>query len=141
MGTHSSTGKPQPSEQAYRLEFAVDGDILRVQVSGEVDAQPVRLAYWHEIVTTAQARHCRKLLVTDRKKGEPATSQELAELTHAFRELHDKFERVAVVEPTAEFMPAVEHAEIFARTLDINLRLFADAATAERWLRFGSGDD
>lgn len=129
------------AEPAYRLVCTVDGDILKARVEGEVDAQPVRLAYWREIVRTARERHCRKLLVIDRKKGRPATPEELAELADAFRDLGDAFERVGVVEPTAEFLPAIEHAEIFARSLGINVRIFADARSAQRWVRFGSADD
>ena len=141
MGQDHSTHEQSPSGPGYRLDVAVDGDIFRVQVSGDVDAQAVRLAYWREIVATAQARHCRKLLVIDRKKGQPATPQELAELAQAFHAQADLFERVAVVEPTAAFLPAVQHGEILARTLDINVRIFADVVSAERWLRFGSADD
>jgi hypothetical protein len=126
---------------AYRLACMVDGDVLKVRVEGELDAQPVRLAYWREIVRTARERHCRKLLVIDRRKGRPATPEELAGLADAFRDLHDAFDRVGVVEPTAEFLPAIEHAEIFARSLGINVRVFADAVSAERWVRFGSADD
>jgi hypothetical protein len=37
---------------AYRLDCTVDGDILKARVEGDVDAQPVRLAYWREIVRT-----------------------------------------------------------------------------------------
>lgn len=129
------------AEPAYRLDCTVDGDILKARVEGDVDAQPVRVAYWREIVRTAHARQCRKLLVIDRKKGRPATPEELAELAHAFRDLADAFERIAVVEPTAEFMSAVEHGEILARSQGINVRIFADAATAERWIHFGSADD
>ncbi len=141
MGTHRSTGRPQLSEPTYRLAFLVDGDILKVQVSGDVDAQPVRLAYLGEIVAIAQARNCRKVLMIDRKKGSPATPEEHGELALAFRDAASMFDRIAVVEPTAEFLPAMQHGEIHALSLDINLRIFADAGNAERWLRFGSADD
>jgi hypothetical protein len=141
MNDRHRTLPPTTAEPAYRLDCTVDGDMLKARVEGEVDAQPVRLAYWREIVDTAHARQCRKLLVIDRKKSRPATPEELAELAHAFRDLAGAFERIAVVEPTAEFMSAVEHGEILARSLDINVRIFADAADAERWVRFGSADD
>lgn len=126
---------------AYRLAWTIEDDILKARVEGDVDAQPVRLAYWGEIMRTGRERGCRRLLVIDRKKGKPATPTELAELAHAFRDQRDVFERIAVVEPTAEFMPAVEHGEIFARSLGINVRIFADVVSAERWVRFGSADD
>lgn len=141
MNDERSKDPPPTTEPAYRLAWTIEDDILKARVEGDVDAQPVRLAYWREIVRTGRERGCRKLLVIDRKKGRPATPAELAELAHAFRDLRGLFERIAVVEPTAEFMPAVEHGEIFARSLGINVRIFADAVSAERWVRFGSADD
>jgi hypothetical protein len=128
-------------EPNYRLAWSVEGDLFLARVEGGVDEQAFRLAYWRDIVATARARDCRKLVITDRKKQRPATPAELAELTAAFRDHHDTFERVAVVEPTAAFLPAIEHAEIQARSLGINVRIFADLAAAERWARFGSADD
>lgn len=126
---------------SYRLGWSVEGDLFLARVEGGVDAQAFRLACWRDIVTTASARDCRKLVVIDRKKGRPATPEELADLIAAFGDHRDTFERVAVVEPTAAFLPAIEHAEILARSLGINVRIFADQAEAERWARFGSADD
>lgn len=126
---------------AYRLSIAVEGDLLRVRVSGEIDAQDVRLAYWREIIDTAHAHQCRRLLVIDRKKTRPASPDELAALALAFREHRDDFERVGVFEPTAAFVPAIEHAEIHGRAQGINVRIFSDLVEAERWVRFGSADD
>lgn len=126
---------------AYRLSIAVEGDLLRAQVDGEIDAQAVRLAYWREIVDTARAHQCRLLLVIDRKKTRPASSDELAALALAFRAHRDDFERIGVFEPTAAFVPAIEHAEIHGRALGINVRIFSDPVEAERWVRFGSADD
>jgi hypothetical protein len=141
MNDERRSSDPSRAEPAYRLTWTVEGDLFRARVEGEVDAQPVRLAYWREIVATARARHCRTVLVVDRKKGRPATPEELGELAFAFREVGDLFERIAVVEPTAEFLPAIEHGEIHARSLGINVRIFADVGEAERWARFGSADD
>ncbi len=136
---------PSPDDRspapAYRLSIAIEGDLLRAQVSGEIDAQEVRLAYWREIVETARAHQCRRLLVIDRKKTRPASPEELAALAQAFRAHRDDFERIGVFEPTAAFVPAVEHAEIHGRALGINVRIFSDPVEAERWVRFGSADD
>lgn len=51
------------------------------------------------------------------------------------------FDRVAVVEPTPAFLPAIEHGEIHGQAAGINVRIFADEVDAERWLYFGSADD
>lgn len=141
MNDERRTSTPAGVEPAYRLSWTVVDDLLTARVEGEVDAQPVRLAYWREILSAARRHDCRKVVVIDRKKGRPATPEELAELTFAFRDLHAAFDRIAVVEPTAEFMSAIEHAEIHAWSLGLNVRIFADATAAERWARFGSADD
>jgi hypothetical protein len=133
-----ATSIPTPE---YRLLLKTEDDILIVQVSGEIDAQHVRIAYWTEIVAIAHAHGCRKLLVTDRKKGRPASPAELAELAQLFTEEGESFERVAVVEPTPTFVPAIENAEIFARAAGINVRIFADTKSATHWLYYGSADD
>ena len=125
----------------YALRLIERGDVLEVQVSGGVDAQQVRIAYWQEIADEGKARGLRKLLVTDRKKGVPATPSELSELAALLQHEARHFDRVAVVEPTPEFVPAVEYAEIYGQGLGINVRIFSDIREAERWLRYGSPDD
>jgi hypothetical protein len=125
----------------YALQLVEHGDVLDVHVSGDVDAQNVRIAYWQDIADSGKERGIRKLLVSDRKKGPPATPAELAELAVLFQHEARHFERVAVIEPTPEFLPAVEYAEIFGQGLGINVRIFSERREAERWLRYGSPDD
>ncbi|MFC5577871.1 STAS/SEC14 domain-containing protein [Lysobacter niabensis] len=125
----------------YNLRLTEHGDYLHFEVSGDVDAQSVRIAYWREIAAQARARGSRKLLVTDRKKGHPASPAELAELAVLFHDEASHFDRVAVIEPTPEFLPAIEHAEIFGQSMGINVRVFSAHREAERWLRYGSPDD
>jgi hypothetical protein len=125
----------------YRLQLAEHGDILHVEVSGDVDAQAVRIAYWREIAAEGKARGLRKILVRDRKKGSPASPAELADLAMLFHDEADNFDRVAVIEPTPEFVPAIEYAEIFGQSMGINVRIFSAQREAERWLRYGSPDD
>jgi hypothetical protein len=125
----------------YRLRLTENGDFLQVEVSGDIDAQAIRIAYWREIAAEGKARGLRKVLVTDRKKGHPASPAELAELAILFQEESGNFDRVAVIEPTPEFLPAVEYAEIFGQSMGINVRIFTAANDAERWLRYGSPDD
>src|SRR5262245_15479428 len=69
----------------YALRLVERGDVLEVQVSGLVDAQHVRIAYWQEIADLGKTRGLRKLLVTDRKKGQPATPSELSQLAALFQ--------------------------------------------------------
>lgn len=132
---------PVHAASGYRLEILRDDDILQVRVQGPMDAQALRIAYWREIVELAKARGHRKLLVIDRKKTAPATPEELAELTRLFAHEARHFDRVAVVEITPAFVPAIEHAEIFARSVGINLRVFADRDTARRWLHYAHTDE
>jgi hypothetical protein len=136
MSTHEPSTHP-----GYDLRLTPRGDHLQVNVSGDIDAQVVRIAYWGQIAREAKARGQRKLLVHDRRKGTPASQLELAELAQLFKHEAQHFDRVAVVEPTPEFLPAGEHAEILAQAAGINMRIFIDAAQAERWLRYGSPDD
>lgn len=141
MDPERSPDAHDAQEPAYRLSFAPADGYLRVQVSGDIDAQAVRIAYWREIVATARARGERKLLVFDRKKGMPASPDELAAMAALFSADAVHFDRVAVIEPTSMFLTAMEHAEIQGRSAGINVRIFGDEASAERWLLFGSADD
>jgi hypothetical protein len=125
----------------YRLSWRSRGDVLQVQVSGDVDAQRVRLAYWREIADAARAQGFRKLLVIDRKKTHPASPDDLLQLTRALLAEREHFDRVAVIEPTDAFLPAIEHAEIIGREQGINVRVFGNLVQAELWLRLGSPDD
>jgi hypothetical protein len=125
----------------YSLQFAERSGFLHVDVSCNVDSQPVRIAYWKALVEEAHARGLRRMLVFDRLKENPATPQQLAEMAMLFRGEASHFERIAVIERRPELLSAVEHGEILTRDLGINLRIFVDPAEAERWLRYGSPDD
>lgn len=125
----------------YTLHLVEQGDFLEIDVGGDDDSQAVRIAYWRDIASEAKARAYRKVLVTDRKKSHPASPAELAELAVLFQEEGGNFDRVAVIEPTPEFMSAVEYGEIFGQSMGINVRVFSARHEAERWLRYGSPDD
>lgn len=125
----------------YSLQFLEQGDFLRVAVNCSVDSQSVRIAYWRDLSSEATARGFRKLLVLDRKKVKPASPKELAEMAMQFQDEAANFDRIAVVEPTPEFLPAVEYGEILTQSVGINLRIFVEIQDAERWLRYGSPDD
>jgi len=126
-----------PDDPGFHLRFARSGDVLKVAVSGDIDAQYVRIGYWRAIAEEARRRGLRRLLVTDRRKGVPATPEELGELALLFRHEAPNFDRVAVIEPVVAFLPTMEHAEIFGRAAGINVRIFGDARTAEVWVRHG----
>src|SRR5688572_27697685 len=93
-------------DKGYSLKVSVHGDVLCVQVVGDIDAQAIRIAYWQEIAAIGKERRFRRLLVIDRKKHSPATPAELAELAEIMRIERGHFDRVAVVEPTLAFVPA-----------------------------------
>lgn len=131
---------PDHPKPEYELSSRIRGDTLYFQVSGDVDSQAVRLAYWQEIVTITRASGLRKLLVVDRKKHKPASQIELVELTKHMQAHRAIVDRVALVEPTPEFVPAVEHAEIEGLERGINIRVFGNLYDAERWLTYGLSD-
>jgi hypothetical protein len=138
MATRMTDEEARREGRGYALAFASDDGVLRVKVSGGEDAQAVRIAYWREIVAEGLKRQMRLLLVTDRKKGTPATPAELADLASLMAGFAPNFDKVAVVEPTAEFFSAVQHGEILGQEVGINVRVFSEVALAEQWLRFGS---
>lgn len=125
----------------YSLTFVERGGFLQVDVSCEVDSQPVRIAYWKALVAEAHARGLRRMLVFDRRKEIPATPQQLSDMAMQFRGEASNFDRIAVIERRPELLSAAEHGEILTRGVGINLRVFVDAGEAERWLRYGSPDD
>ena len=132
---------PSDSNSDFQVAYRKQGDTLHFRVSGDIDSQAVRIAYWQEIVAITKREGLRKLLVVDRKKHKPASPEELAQLA-AMMQVHSTIaDRVAVVEPTAKFVPAMEHAEIEGREVGINVRIFNRVEDAERWLMYGSSDE
>lgn len=132
---------PSDSNSDFQVAYRKQGDTLHFQVSGDIDSQAVRIAYWQEIVAITKREGLRKLLVVDRKKHKPASPEELAQLA-AMMQIHSTIaDRVAVVEPTAKFVSAMEHAEIEGREAGINVRVFNRVEDAERWLMYGSSDE
>lgn len=111
-----------------------------VWVDGGAETQEVRIAYWQAILAEAGRLKCRRLLVTDRKKGRSATPLELAQLAALFRVEASHFDAIAVLEPNPDFLPVLEHGEIAARLVGINLRVFAEESAADHWLRYGWKD-
>lgn len=125
----------------FQVHCRKRGDTLHFKVTGDVDSQAVRLAYWQEIVTITKQYGLRKLLVLDRKKHKPASQDELVQLA-AMMKIHNGLaDRLAVVEPTAAFISAAEHAEIEGREVGINVRVFSSVEEAERWLMHGLSDE
>ncbi len=132
---------PASKNPDFHVAYRKHGDTLRFQVTGDVDSQAVRIAYWQEIVAITKREGLRKLLVVDRKKHKPANPEELAQLA-AMMQIHSTVaDRIAVVEPTAKFVSAMEHAEIEGREVGINVRIFNRIEDAERWLMYGSSDE
>jgi len=132
---------PNSKSSDFQLSHRKRGDTLYFQVSGDVDSQAVRIAYWQEIVAVTRKEGLRKLLVVDRKKHTPANPEELAQLAAMMQSHSEIADRVAIVEPTAKFIAAMEHAEIEGREVGINVRVFNRIEDAERWLMYGSSDE
>lgn len=129
---------PPTDDSRCSLRFQQEQDVLRVWVEGVVESsQQARIAYWKEIVTEARRLDCRRLLVVDRKKGRTATPLELTQMAVHFRAEASHFDAIAVVESDPDFVPQLEHGEIVARMIGINLRIFADKRSAEHWLNYG----
>ena len=104
----------------FQVTYRKHGDTLHFQVTGDIDSQAIRI---------------------DRKKHKPANPEELAQLA-AMMQIHRKIaDRIALVEPMAEFVSAMEHAEIEGREFGFNVRIFNRVEDAERWLIYGSSDD
>ena len=132
---------PSDSNPGFHVACRKQGDTLHFKVSGDIDSQAIRIAYWQEIVAITKREGMRKLLVVDRKKNKPANPEELAQLA-AMMQIHSTIaDRIAVVEPTAKFVSAMEHAEIEGREVGINIRIFNRVEDAERWLMYGSSDE
>ena len=131
---HRAVGKNADFHVACRKH----GDTLHFQVTGDIDLQTIGIAYWQEIVAITMQEGLRKLLVVDRKKHKPANAEELA----AMMQIHSAIaDRIAVVEPTAKFVSAMEHAQIEGREVGINVCIFNRIEDAERWLMYGSSDE
>jgi len=125
----------------FKVAYRKHGEILHFRVTGDIDSQAIRIAYWQEIVAITKREGLRKLLVVDRKKHKPANPEELAQLA-AMMQIHSTIaDRIALVEPTAKFVSAMEHAEIEGREVGINVRIFNRIEDAERWLMYGSSDE
>lgn len=125
----------------FQIAYAKQGDLLRLQLSGNIDSQAVRIAYWQEIVNIIKREGSRKVLVLDRKKRAPASPQEMAELANIMKIHSDIVDWVAIVEPTPQFVSAAEHAEIEGRAVGFNVRVFSRKEDAERWLMYGLSDE
>ena len=125
----------------FDVTYRRHGDTLRFQVSGDVDSQETRVAYWQEIVNIIKREGLRKILVVDRKKLVPASQAQMTQLASVMKVHSDIVDWVAIVEPTPEFVSAAEHAEIEGRAVGFNVRVFSYVEDAERWLMYGLSDE
>jgi|GEM_PF-1268410 len=132
---------PNIKQPDFHVAYRKQGDILHFQVSGDTDSQLVRVAYWQEIVRIIKKEGLRKILVADRKKQVPASSQDMKDLADAMKTHKDIVDWVAIVEPTLAFLASAEHAEIEGREVGFNVRVFSRTEDAERWLRYGLSDE
>ena len=98
----------------FKLTYRKRGDLLFFQVSGDVDSQAVRIAYWQEIVAITKREGLRKLLVVDRKKHKPASPEQLAQLA-GMMQIHSSIaDRIAVVD---DFTVEAPKTKLFAQKI------------------------
>ena len=123
---------------AYSLSFARPHGGLVATVTGERSLE-VTLAYWHAILDEVLARRPQWVLVNDLLRGHELSVDDWHALVDAMKGKGFEGLRIAHVKPFGA--DHIEWCEIFAREAGIDARAFADAAVAERWLRYGSSDE
>lgn len=123
---------------AYTLTFARPPGGLLATVTG-ARSRDTTFAYWHAILEEVLARRPQWLLVNDLLRGDELSIGDWHALVDAMKGKGLEGIRIAHVKPFGA--DHVEWCEIFAREAGIDARAFADAAVAERWLRYGSSDE
>ncbi|HZH44310.1 MAG TPA: hypothetical protein VEY50_09545 [Lysobacter sp.] len=92
---------------------------------------------WHALADEVRARRPRTLLIVDRLAGGQLTAEQQQSLITSLVGRGFEGVRMAyVVRPQTEFAFA-ESAELHARVLGYEIRVFDTEAAAERWLRHG----
>jgi hypothetical protein len=140
MRTDTFTATPKAAESSYELSFAAKQQILIVNVKGEINDQTARFECWGRIAEHARNSGLRRLMVIDRRQSRPATPEEISELTQFCYGQDMYYDRLALVVSLSVFLPAIEHVEIQAQSIGLNIRVFPDEGSAERWLLFGSAE-
>lgn len=122
----------------YRLELEYEAPLLRARVIGGHDTSlAVSREYWLRILQDVRAKGASQLLVLDGMQGEVMGDEDLRRLFDAIAGQGLEGVRVAYVEGRADQIPHVERAELMARELGYDARVFNDQNDAMVWLRHG----
>jgi hypothetical protein len=124
---------PQP----FDIVYSRDGEVLRAHVTGVNGTLETTLAYWQALAAEVRRQPPRALLVVDDMEGDPPPPEQLVQFVRAMVGQGFEGVRVAYVERHAQQIPEVEYAEIVARDLGFDARVFGNEAAAAVWLRHG----
>lgn len=121
-----------------RLVFRDRPEFLHVSVSGPRDSHEISLAYWARIAAECERRRARKVLVEEHL-GDFEGERNMQGIVDAGIALGLDKVRIAFVIGRIELLAHMEHGEILAMEQGADGRVFANVASAEHWLRHGSG--
>jgi hypothetical protein len=117
---------------SYRIEHAVQGDVLRVTLSGAVDDANVgRLA--EDVIALNRQRRLRHVLLDVRALADRVDTFRVVELVQSYP-AESRLHRIAVLEDASQ-RQAHEFHETAALNRGYTLKHFTDAAAAEAWLK------
>ena len=122
----------------YRLELEYEPPLLRARVIGGHDTSlAVSREYWLRILQEVRACGASQLLVVDAMQGEVLGDDDLRRFLDALAGQGLERVRLAYVEGRADQIPRVELAELMARELGYDVRVFNNHDDAVVWLRHG----
>ena len=116
---------------SYRVEHAVEGDVLRVTLSGTVDDANVgQLA--EDVVALNRQRQLKEVLIDVRGLADRVEAFRVIELVQSYPP-ESRLHRIAVLEDPSQ-RQAHEFHETAAWNRGYTLKHFTDAAAAAAWL-------
>jgi hypothetical protein len=116
----------------YRLEFTLERDYLRADVSGEEDSVAISAAYWAEIAHRCRETGSTRLLVVE-DIAQPATLGETVQVVDALVSLGFRDIRIAYVD-LREASVLLGQTEFLAARAGLVGRVFREVAPAIEWL-------
>lgn len=128
-----------PQDSGFTLRFERSPGFLLAEVEGERSSAAITLAYWREIAHECERVGARRLLVIDHFRGNAVSVDEMRACVHALGNTILATLRIALYEPEAENVAALQHAELDALEAGFEFRVFGSRREAEIWLRYGGG--
>lgn len=121
----------------FRIDYRREGGVLRAHAVGVNGSLENTLSFWNELAAEVRRSPPRALLVVDDMEGDPPPPEQLAQFVQAMVGMGFEGVRVAYVEAHAHQLAEVEHAEILAREIGFDARVFDNEARARIWLDYG----